>query len=185
MQKTIIEVIAKASALARDKLKVHEVLLKKFKRLIYYTIIFGVFVSFARSSLPTKGDLRDFKAESVPQSAPVQNSDWAGLRKSAAKDLDGQTVRIAGFMVPLEDASERVTEFLLVPYPGACIHTPAPPANQIIHVKLAPGVGIPYTAVEPIFTVGKLRIVTTRNIYTTSAYEMSLLRVEPYTESSL
>ncbi|HZQ72561.1 MAG TPA: DUF3299 domain-containing protein [Burkholderiales bacterium] len=47
---------------------------------------------------------------------------------------NGQRVRLPGFVVPLERVKEDVTEFLLVPYFGACIHVPPPPANQIIHV---------------------------------------------------
>jgi hypothetical protein len=42
--------------------------------------------------------------------------------------------RVPGYMVPLEDNLEEVTEFLLVPTPGACIHVPPPPPNQIVHV---------------------------------------------------
>jgi uncharacterized protein len=45
--------------------------------------------------------------------------------------------RVPGYMVPLEDNLEEVTEFLLVPYAGACIHVPPPPANQIVHVIMA------------------------------------------------
>jgi uncharacterized protein len=45
--------------------------------------------------------------------------------------------RVPGYMVPLEDDLEEVTEFLLVPYAGACIHVPPPPANQIVHVIMA------------------------------------------------
>jgi uncharacterized protein len=48
--------------------------------------------------------------------------------------LDGRKVKIPGFVVPLEEEGRAVTEFLLVPYFGACIHVPPPPANQIIHV---------------------------------------------------
>jgi hypothetical protein len=48
--------------------------------------------------------------------------------------MNGSRVRIAGFMVPLDGIRGQITEFLLVPYFGACIHTPPPPANQIIHV---------------------------------------------------
>jgi len=44
--------------------------------------------------------------------------------------------RVPGYMVPLEDNLEEVTEFLLVPYPGACIHVPPPPPNQIVHVVM-------------------------------------------------
>lgn len=49
--------------------------------------------------------------------------------------LDGQFVRIPGYLVPLEFSGKKVTEFLLVPWAGACIHTPPPPPNQIVHVK--------------------------------------------------
>ena len=51
--------------------------------------------------------------------------------------LNGARIRIAGFMVPLDGLRGQVSEFLLVPYFGACIHTPPPPANQIIHVTPA------------------------------------------------
>ena len=54
------------------------------------------------------------------------------------KALDGQLVKLPGYIVPLDVTEEgRVTEFLLVPYYGACIHVPPPPPNQIIHVTLA------------------------------------------------
>jgi hypothetical protein len=44
--------------------------------------------------------------------------------------LDGAAVRIPGYVVPLEQTKEGVKEFLLVPYFGACIHSPPPPSNQ-------------------------------------------------------
>jgi len=65
------------------------------------------------------------KMKEIWDSAPVESS------------LRGERIRIAGFMVPLEHKGDRVTEFLLVPYFGACIHVPPPPANQIIHVFAA------------------------------------------------
>ena len=52
-------------------------------------------------------------------------------------NLDGKPVRIPGYLLPLEFDGDRVTEFLLVPYVGACIHTPPPPPNQIVYVKTA------------------------------------------------
>jgi len=48
--------------------------------------------------------------------------------------FDGKKVKISGFVVPIEENNHAVSEFLLVPYFGACIHVPPPPANQIIHV---------------------------------------------------
>ena len=51
-------------------------------------------------------------------------------------ELQGQNVKMPGFALPLEFSEEGVTEFLLVPYLGACIHTPPPPPNQIVLVRL-------------------------------------------------
>jgi hypothetical protein len=62
------------------------------------------------------------KMREVWDSAPVNNA------------VVGQTVRIPGFVVPLEDTKDGLKELLLVPYFGACIHSPPPPANQIVHV---------------------------------------------------
>jgi hypothetical protein len=57
--------------------------------------------------------------------------------------LDGQQVRIPGFIVPLElDAKGLVTEFFLVPYFGACIHVPPPPPNQLVYVKMDKGISL-------------------------------------------
>ncbi len=50
--------------------------------------------------------------------------------------LDGEIVRIPGYALPLTEAKTGVTSFLLVPYVGACIHYPPPPANQIVLAEL-------------------------------------------------
>lgn len=59
---------------------------------------------------------------------------WAEAPVEAS--LDGKPVKLAGFVVPLERKGDAVLELLLVPYFGACIHVPPPPANQIVHVVL-------------------------------------------------
>ena len=48
--------------------------------------------------------------------------------------LDGQRIRMPGYVLPLEFEDNKVIEFLLVPYVGACIHVPPPPENQMVHV---------------------------------------------------
>ncbi|MEO1138085.1 MAG: DUF3299 domain-containing protein [Pseudomonadota bacterium] len=48
--------------------------------------------------------------------------------------LNSAYVRLPGYVIPLEIGAKGVTEFLLVPYIGACIHTPPPPANQLVMV---------------------------------------------------
>ncbi|MGD2119698.1 MAG: DUF3299 domain-containing protein, partial [Chromatiales bacterium] len=49
-------------------------------------------------------------------------------------ELEGQRVKLPGFVVPLEMETDRIEQFLLVPYYGACIHVPPPPSNQSIYV---------------------------------------------------
>lgn len=73
----------------------------------------------------------------------ARGEEIAAKRRAAAKAvvpaLDGQQVRIPGYVVPLDFDGKKVTEFLLVPFVGACIHVPPPPPNQIVHVRFAPG----------------------------------------------
>src|SRR5688572_7078986 len=57
-----------------------------------------------------------------------------GTRTDTLKALDGKRIRMPGFIVPLDDADEEGAEFLLVPYYGACVHTPPPPPNQMAFV---------------------------------------------------
>ena len=61
------------------------------------------------------------------------------LAMSTNSELEGELIRMPGYVLPLEFADGKVTEFLLVPFVGACIHTPPPPPNQIIHVKVESG----------------------------------------------
>jgi hypothetical protein len=61
--------------------------------------------------------------------------EWSKAPVNAA--MNGARIRIPGFIVPLEGERGKLREFLLVPYFGACIHVPPPPANQVIHVKSA------------------------------------------------
>jgi hypothetical protein len=70
-------------------------------------------------------------------------------------ELLGRSVRIPGYLLPLEINGQKAVEFLLVPTVGACIHTPAPPANQMVHVHYPEGFAIEglYT---PIWVNGKL-----------------------------
>ena len=71
--------------------------------------------------------------------------------------LDGTRVRMPGYVVPLEFDDTRVTEFFLVPYVGACIHTPPPPPNQIVHVKLSEGLEAYGGLFTPVWVKGVMR----------------------------
>ena len=58
------------------------------------------------------------------------------------EDLVGASVRLPGYVLPLELKDRKAVEFLLVPTVGACIHTPPPPANQIVHVVYPEGIEV-------------------------------------------
>ena len=47
-------------------------------------------------------------------------------RRSVVAGLNGQRIRIPGYLLPLEISDSKVTELFLVPYVGARIHTPPP-----------------------------------------------------------
>ena len=99
---------------------------------------------------------------------------------NVVKDLNGEKIRIPGYVVPLDfSAKSEHSEFLLVPYFGACLHTPPPPPNQIIFVKAAPAVKLG-NIYEPIWLEGTIRTGEFNSELGNSAYEVSLSKAEPY-----
>ena len=96
------------------------------------------------------------------------------------EDLDGQHARIPGYVVPFDFNTDRQqTEFLFVPYMGACIHSPPPPPNQIIFVRADPAVRIKDIWV-PYWLEGTLSTEKTENDLGNTAYSMSMMEIEPY-----
>ena len=71
------------------------------------------------------------------------------------EELNGKDVELAGYLLPLEFSGSRVVEFLLVPTDGACIHTPVPPLNQLVHVRLRDGIENP-GLFKPVRVAGRL-----------------------------
>jgi hypothetical protein len=132
----------------------------------------------------------DFRAGAPPvvnAAGEPPKIDWALLRElnlntGAAtpqlKQHDGNLVRVPGFMVPLEDSADQVTEFLLVPYVGACIHTPPPPANQILQVQTAQKVKV--NLYDPIWVTGRFRISTAKSPYGDVAFQVKAESISPY-----
>lgn len=73
-------------------------------------------------------------------------------------ELDNKSIELSGYLLPLNFNKGKSNEFLLVPWVGACIHTPPPPKNQIIYVKTeewatAPGL------FDAVILMGKITIV--------------------------
>ena len=98
--------------------------------------------------------------------------------------LKGARRRIAGFAIPLERVGDKVTEFLIVPYFGACIHTPPPPANQIIHARSAkPLAGI--SSMQPVWAFGTFSLERGETAWGVAGYRMTVEKVSPYEDPRL
>jgi uncharacterized protein len=96
------------------------------------------------------------------------------------ESLNNKMVRLAGFLVTLEGDGKAVSEFLLVPFFGACIHVPPPPSNQIVLVRTR---AKPFKASQMFQTVmvtGRLRTEPTRSDLASASYVIEATHVEPY-----
>lgn len=98
---------------------------------------------------------------------------------SVRQELNGSEVKIPGFVVPLEGDEEKITEFLLVPYFGACIHVPPPPPNQIIYVKFPKGAPIQQLW-DVIYVVGTLKTETLNHELAETGYIIEGTAIEEY-----
>lgn len=103
-----------------------------------------------------------------------------GQASPALQQLIGTVVKIPGFMLPFEDEANQVTEFLLVPYVGACVHVPPPPPNQLVYVTMEGGASIPVEWWEPIWVHGVLTIDETENVYSKVSFRMEAHQISPY-----
>ena len=107
-------------------------------------------------------------------------TDKKGALAPIVTELDGKTVRIGGYIVPLDFEKTKVTEFLLVPFVGACIHVPPPPANQIIYVKMEKGIQVAGTF-DPVTVTGKMTAAQTFTGLAETGYSIEAETVEPRT----
>ncbi|WP_340678075.1 DUF3299 domain-containing protein [Paraglaciecola sp.] len=101
------------------------------------------------------------------------------LDAPVVQSLNGKLVKIPGFVVPLEGDSELTTEFLLVPYFGACIHVPPPPPNQIVYVKISEGVPIS-NLYDAVWVTGTLSTASWQGDLATVGYSLTGISLSPY-----
>ena len=118
--------------------------------------------------------VHDYRGEGGPPA--VQAQDF-----NVNKSLEGATVRLPGFIVPLEPVKSdgAPNEFLLVPYFGSCIHVPPPPPNQIVYVRTGKRSGIE-SIYDAYWITGKLHLQTKTTRLGATAYELSADKIEVY-----
>ncbi|AAZ26328.1 DUF3299 domain-containing protein [Colwellia psychrerythraea] len=117
----------------------------------------------------------------------VSSTDAAAKRYQQALEstrivetFDGKSIRLPGFVVPLEtDEKQRVTQFFIVPYFGACLHMPPPPPNQIIFVKSSAGIEVT-SLYDAFWFQGVLSIDTTDSLLGKSTYSLQLNKAYIY-----
>jgi len=124
----------------------------------------------------------------APSADPI-DTDWrtllglnyrTGQTTEALESRRGKSVRIPGFMVPFEDGMSGVNEFLLVPYFGACIHTPPPPPNQIVYVRMERGQRVEVNIWDAVYVEGVLDIESIESPYGTVGHQVLGSAVKPY-----
>ena len=99
--------------------------------------------------------------------------------------LHGKAIRIGGYPVPLESDAEGASNlFFLVPYPGACIHVPPPPPNQLILVRYPHGIKLD-DIYAPIWVSGTLKVEAVSNDMADAAYALDAAQVRLVEEADL
>lgn len=116
----------------------------------------------------------------VPGGLRSTDKDLPAVMYSAqtVPEFDGRKILLGGYPVPLETNEKgNFVEFFLVPYPGACIHVPPPPPNQIIFVRYPQGVDL-QDIYAPLWVTGTLRVEVSSNELADSAYTIEAQTVE-------
>ncbi len=129
-------------------------------------------------------ELGDIKWDELDDADPRAQQAMERLRAvwdsaPAEKSLNGIKVKLAGYVVPLEYKGDEIREFLLVPYFGACIHTPPPPANQIVHV-IASKLPANFQPMEAFQVKGTLSLDHSMSDMGFSSYRLIADAIEPF-----
>ena len=159
-------------------------------RLQFALVILGgwlVLTSGPRSLLTDRSDGARVRAASLPRDSI--EVDWqmlaslnyrTGEMSGELESVVGRGVKVPGYMVPLEDWAGEVSEFLLVPYVGACVHTPPPPPNQLVYVRMENDQRVPVSFWNPVWIHGALTVEETTNLYGSVSFRIAGISVTPY-----
>ncbi|KAB0492871.1 DUF3299 domain-containing protein [Pseudomonas psychrophila] len=127
---------------------------------------------------PDMTPLHDLSQIGDMETAPAARQNLPNAPVVAA--LDGQLIRLPGYIVPLEVSEDgRTTDFLLVPYFGACIHVPPPPSNQIVHVTSKEGVKLD-ELYQPYWIVGAMQVKASTSELADAGYQMDAQKIVVY-----
>ena len=155
------------------------------KKVVFLLLFFIVLPTSLQADEPLELYWEDLVPEDyvMPEAlAPLNHMNsmaQQNLDAPVVESLNGKFVKIPGFVVPLEGDADTTSEFLLVPYFGACIHVPPPPPNQLVYVKFSTGVPID-NLYDAIWVVGKLSTTGWSGDIATVGYSLEGMKVEPF-----
>jgi uncharacterized protein len=138
------------------------------------------------SAVPSKAEVPSKADDGSPAPPPMADAKFMSMKRrqpggdappAVVADLNGKLVSIGGYIVPLDFESTTIKEFLLVPFVGACIHVPPPPANQIIYVKSEKGIEIT-GQFDPVTVKGTLKTETAFTGLADAGYSLTADSVE-------
>lgn len=119
--------------------------------------------------------LTDILAEEAGPAAAQQHPN-----APVVAELNGIRMKLPGYIVPLTiDDNSRITEFLLVPYFGACIHVPPPPSNQMVYVTSEGGVALG-DMWQPYWIEGRLSVESFSSDMGDTGYQAIADAIYPY-----
>ena len=134
---------------------------------------------FAELEALAGGDVQNLSDDSV-RAVELFNAYQDAVRSApVVTELDGQQVRLPGFMVPLDFEGTEISEFLLVPYFGACIHVPPPPSNQIVYVTTVASYPMK-ELFDAVWVTGEISTQAFLNDVGDAGYTLQARIIEPY-----
>lgn len=148
-----------------------------------YTFLLSIFCCSLLAQEPRELFWEDMVPKNYVPPTSMLNHDGSmmqmGVDAPIVESLNGKSVKIPGFVVPLEGNESITTEFLLVPYFGACIHVPPPPANQIVYVKFSQGVPISNIQ-DAVWVTGTLTTKAWQGELAIVGYSLQGIKISPY-----
>jgi hypothetical protein len=126
------------------------------------------------------GNFSDLEDDDPQVQAIMQALEKAWNEAPVVESLDGKRVKLPGYVVPLEGDGTKLSEFLLVPYYGACIHVPPPPANQTVYVKVPKKDAKIRQAFDTVWVTGTMSAKPFTSDLATAGYQIEAEEVTPY-----
>lgn len=119
------------------------------------------------------------KVKKVKEGSKEETRIYAQLQEAlknagSNKTIDNKSVKLKGYIVPIDIDGEKVNKFLFFPNQAACIHVPASPANQTIYVTTQKDEGVKMEdAYEQIMVYGTIKLQTAKVANGTASFVMN------------